>query len=172
VNGVRTRHHPPFPTIIFRVLLAKERGGCQQLYLLSRRKLNFILGRDYGWIYQLSDNTEKNIEILYRGIRRRCPCCGKGKLFSGYLKQNNQCEVCGEDFSDIRADDAPPWLTILITGHLLAPLVLYFVKNDPLPEVIELGLLVTAILICIGGILPFAKGFFIAAIWLTRRKRG
>lgn len=59
-----------------------------------------------------------------RGVRGRCPNCGRGRLFSGFLRVADECEACGEDLHHHRADDAPAYLTILIAGHIMLPFVL------------------------------------------------
>ena len=51
---------------------------------------------------------------LMRGMRRRCPQCGKGVLLAGYLTPVKNCDICGEDFSAISADDGPAWATLLV----------------------------------------------------------
>lgn len=107
---------------------------------------------------------------LWRGICGACPKCGKGRLFKAYLKQNDSCAVCHEDFSYIHADDAPAWLTILLTGHIMMPFIIYFIRENVFPETIEVGLLILMTLLCTLLLLPRAKGLFIAAIWLTQRK--
>ena len=61
---------------------------------------------------------------MLRGFACRCPNCGKGSLFARYLKPVPQCSVCGEDYTAQRADDAPPYFTMVIVGHLLVPLML------------------------------------------------
>jgi uncharacterized protein (DUF983 family) len=64
------------------------------------------------------------VQALWTGFRCRCPNCGEGKLFRAYLKVVDHCPECGEDFSHQRADDAPAYFTILITGHVVVPLAL------------------------------------------------
>src|SRR5690606_187072 len=61
---------------------------------------------------------------LRRGALCRCPACGRGRLFPRYLKVVPACPRCGEDLSHHRADDAPPYFTILIVGHVIVSLVL------------------------------------------------
>ncbi len=105
---------------------------------------------------------------MLRSLLGRCPNCGKGKLMASYLKQVQNCAHCGESFGNIRADDAPPWLTILLVGHIVVPLALYF-ERDPLwpnwlASIIWPGL--AALLSII--VLPRAKALFIAIIWATR----
>ncbi len=63
-------------------------------------------------------------QAMLRGFACRCPNCGKGSLFGRYLKPVATCEVCGEDYTAQRADDAPPYFTMVIVGHLLVPLML------------------------------------------------
>jgi len=61
---------------------------------------------------------------MRHGLRRRCPSCGTGPLFDGYLTVRDSCPDCGEDLTPQRADDGPAYLTLLIVGHLMAPLLL------------------------------------------------
>ncbi|WP_333824444.1 DUF983 domain-containing protein [Pinisolibacter sp.] len=56
---------------------------------------------------------------IVRGLRGRCPVCGTGHVFDGYLAVAPACSVCGEELHHHRADDLPPYLTILIVGHLV-----------------------------------------------------
>ena len=62
---------------------------------------------------------------LSRGARNRCPSCGEGAVFAGYLKVVPACTGCGAPLGRLRADDAPPYFTIFIAGHLLVPPVLW-----------------------------------------------
>ncbi len=61
---------------------------------------------------------------LVRGLRGRCPNCGRGRIFRAYLKVADRCPVCGEAFHHHRADDAPAYFVILIVGHIVMPLAL------------------------------------------------
>jgi uncharacterized protein (DUF983 family) len=63
-------------------------------------------------------------QAMLRGARLRCPNCGEGKLFGRYLKVADHCPHCGEALHHQRADDAPPYFTIFIAGHLILPLLL------------------------------------------------
>jgi uncharacterized protein (DUF983 family) len=58
-----------------------------------------------------------------RGALGSCPSCGRGKLFRKYLKVVDRCGICAEEFHHHRADDAPPYFTILVVGHLVIPWV-------------------------------------------------
>ena len=61
---------------------------------------------------------------MMRGALAKCPNCGQDGLFSGFLQVAASCRECIEPFHHHRADDAPAYLTILIVGHLMLPIVL------------------------------------------------
>ncbi|WP_429912565.1 DUF983 domain-containing protein [Glycocaulis sp.] len=58
------------------------------------------------------------------GISGRCPRCGEGRLFSGFLKFADTCESCGLDISAEDAGDGPAVFIILIVGFIVVPLAL------------------------------------------------
>jgi len=60
---------------------------------------------------------------LRRGIAGRCPVCGCTPLFKGYLSVTPFCRHCHALLGDVPADDAPPYFTILLVGHLVVPLL-------------------------------------------------
>lgn len=60
---------------------------------------------------------------LGRGFLGRCPSCGKSKIFNGFLKVVAECAHCAAPLGLARADDAPPYFTILVTGHIVVPLM-------------------------------------------------
>jgi uncharacterized protein (DUF983 family) len=59
-----------------------------------------------------------------RGLLCRCPSCGLTHIFKGYLKVVPQCPTCGAPLGLARADDAPPYFTILLVGHIVVPSML------------------------------------------------
>jgi len=59
-----------------------------------------------------------------RGLRSRCPACGKGRMFRAFLKVADRCAACGEALHHHRADDAPAYFVILIVGHVVVPAAL------------------------------------------------
>lgn len=59
-----------------------------------------------------------------RGLLCRCPGCGKSRLFAGYLRVVDSCGNCGAPLGLARADDAPPYVTLLISAHLIVPLLM------------------------------------------------
>jgi len=55
----------------------------------------------------------------WRGMSNKCPNCGEGAVFDGFLKVAPQCKTCGEDLSHHRADDLPAYLNIFLVGHVV-----------------------------------------------------
>lgn len=115
------------------------------------------------------DTSPRNAgAAVKRGLRLRCPACGRGRLLRGYLKQAESCSECGEATGDIRADDAPAWATILLVGHLVSPAFFLFATQDAgaswLAFIFIAALVVGMTLL----LLPRMKGLFIAAIWASR----
>src|SRR2546423_13973338 len=53
------------------------------------------------------------------GLACRCPRCGKGKLFQGFLTLRPRCEACGLDYAFIDAGDGPAVFVILIAGFIV-----------------------------------------------------
>jgi uncharacterized protein (DUF983 family) len=68
-------------------------------------------------------NTRDVWQAMKHGFACRCPACGEGQLFEGYLTVRDACPVCHEEMHHQRADDAPPYFTIFITGHIVVPLM-------------------------------------------------
>ena len=69
---------------------------------------------------------------LLRGLAGRCPACGVGRVFSGFLRVVGECSHCHAPLGLARADDAPPYFTIMLVGHIVIPLMLVMQKaGDP-----------------------------------------
>ncbi|MGC9369231.1 MAG: DUF983 domain-containing protein [Paracoccaceae bacterium] len=105
---------------------------------------------------------------LMRGWRRRCPNCGAGPMLCGYLKVRETCPVCHEELYHHRADDGPAYLTILIVGHLMAPIILWtFTAFRPDPLVLAAIFTVGCVALSL-YLLPRLKGAMVALQWAKR----
>ena len=105
---------------------------------------------------------------LWNGWRRRCPRCGEGALMVRYLKTREACGACGQDFHHHRADDGPPYLTLLIVGHVVGPAMLwYYVAREPSPwefmAIFGIGSTLMSL-----WFLPRLKGVLVAVQWANR----
>ena|ERR1700674_2246899 len=67
------------------------------------------------------------------GLTGRCPRCGKGRLFAGFIRLQPRCEACGLDYSFADAGDGPAVFVILIAGFIVvaAALIVEFVYQPP-----------------------------------------
>lgn len=104
-------------------------------------------------------------QAMHRGAFGRCPACGEGRLFGHYLKVADHCPACNEALHHHRADDAPPYFTILIAGHLLVPLLIAFEVALRPPLWVHAAIWVPVTLgVCL-ALLPAVKGAIVGLQW-------
>ena len=74
------------------------------------------------------------VEPIAAGLKGRCPRCGEGRLFSGFLTTGKRCSNCGLDYSFADAGDGPAVFVILIIGFVVVGLALWteVTLNPPL----------------------------------------
>ncbi|NGM46348.1 DUF983 domain-containing protein [Rhodobacter sp. SGA-6-6] len=92
-------------------------------------------------------------------------------MMRGYLKVRDTCPVCTQELHHHRADDGPAYLTILIVGHLMAPLILIiYTKLRPDPLTVSVIFSVCCVALSL-WLLPRLKGALVALQW-SRRMHG
>jgi uncharacterized protein (DUF983 family) len=99
---------------------------------------------------------------ILAGLRCRCMNCGRGPLFSGFLKVAERCRVCGFNLKAADPGDGPAVFVILIVGFLVAfPALIVDVAWRP-PVWLEIAVwLPLAAGLCLGLLRPF-KGVLVA----------
>jgi len=107
-------------------------------------------------------------QAVRRGIRKKCPQCGHGALFAGYSKTTAYCSHCGLDLSGHEANDAPPYITILLVGHVMIPLALAVKQLFDPPLWGQFAIWLPLILTASFLILPMAKGAVVGLQWANR----
>lgn len=105
---------------------------------------------------------------IWRGVKCTCPNCGEGKLFRAYLKTNDECANCGQVFSHHRADDLPPYLAIIIVGHILVGLMLHLEMSWNIPPIAYVAIMVPLAIILPLAMLPSIKGAVVGLQWALR----
>src|SRR5215470_4754827 len=101
---------------------------------------------------------------MKRGAAQRCPNCGEGHLYRKYLKVQ-ACEACGNDNTRYPADDAPPYFTILIVGHVIVAPLLIFPWIWQANVWLVLATVLPALLIATLAFLPVVKGAVVGLHW-------
>jgi uncharacterized protein (DUF983 family) len=122
-----------------------------------------------GVIGGLPDTGQRNVwQAVARGMGKRCPACGQGPVFAAYLKVRDACPVCGTELHHHRADDAPPYFTMVIVGHIVIAAVLAAERMYAPPTWLHLALwlqLTTALSLYL---LPIVKGGLVGLQWALR----
>ncbi|HTY70762.1 MAG TPA: DUF983 domain-containing protein [Alphaproteobacteria bacterium] len=116
-------------------------------------------GRPFSWFHGVR-----------RGLAQRCPACGETHLYRRYLKVNDVCLRCGLAVGDIRSDDAPPYFTILLVGHIIVPSMLILEELCHPPQWVHFALWVPLALLLTLTLLPRVKGAVIALHWANKIK--
>lgn len=107
-------------------------------------------------------------QSILRGAAQACPACGAGRLYYNFLKVNDACPSCGEELHHHRADDAPPYFTMLIVGHVVVALVL-MVEDLFAPATWVHAVLWGPIVLAMSlWLLPRVKGALIGVQWANR----
>ena len=112
--------------------------------------------------------TSKDISfgaVIRRGLLRLCPNCGEGRSFKGYLKVADSCRACGESLGHIRADDFPPYLTIMIVGHIVVPLALMAGQAYQWPTNPHMVIWLPLTTVLMLMVLPIMKGAVLGLMW-------
>ncbi len=105
---------------------------------------------------------------LVAGLSGRCPNCGEGHLFDGFLKVAPVCEACGFDLAKADSGDGPAVFVILIAGFIVAFAALFteFTLHPPVWVHLIIWLPATVV-VCLGLLRPF-KGAMLAAQFMNR----
>ena len=96
------------------------------------------------------------------GLQSRCPRCGKGRLFEGYLTVCERCSLCGLDLRKADSGDGPAVFIIFILGFLVVPAALLVEATFEPPYWLHVAIWPAVILIGALGLLRPLKGLMIA----------
>jgi uncharacterized protein (DUF983 family) len=107
----------------------------------------------------------KIITGVRRGLALRCPGCGEGRLFGRFLKVSERCEACGADNTVYPSDDAPPYLTMFLVGHLVFPFVFWMDKAWAPAMWVMFAIWLPLIAAITISTLPYMKGATIGFAW-------
>jgi len=112
------------------------------------------------------------LDPIKTGIRGRCPRCGQGHLFDGFLKLRDRCERCGLSYSFADPADGPAFFVICFgcVPAVIFALVLQ-IKADPPIWVHFVTTLPMILLTCIAPLRPL-KGWLVASQYFFKAREG
>src|SRR5690606_5429075 len=102
---------------------------------------------------------------LRQGLQGRCPRCGKGRLFQGFLDVVQNCEACGEAFGErYQVGLLLPFILITVIGHVLVAAMLQLSRLQVTP-LMSLAIVVPLAVIVSLLLLRPAKGALVGVLW-------
>ena len=106
------------------------------------------------------------------GLRGRCPACGDGAIFSGYIKLADRCRACGADFSSADAGDGPAVFIMFAAGFIIVPLVLLVELAYAPPTWVHIALWFPLTALLVGAMLRPFKGVLFALQYKNKAQEG
>jgi uncharacterized protein (DUF983 family) len=91
-------------------------------------------------------------------------------LLAGFLTPHAVCPTCQEKNGDIMAQDAPPYITILIVGHIILPMILFWDSLWNAPTWVQYSIWLTATVGLTLILLPRIKGAWMGFMWALSLK--
>ena len=112
------------------------------------------------------------ISAVSTGLAGRCPRCGEGAMFKGFLTLAPRCDACGLDFAFADSGDGPAVFVTLIAGFLVlgAALAIDVAYEPPLWIYIVIFMPLT-LLVCLGLLRPL-KGLLVASQYKNKAAPG
>jgi uncharacterized protein (DUF983 family) len=120
----------------------------------------------------MTHNQITHLSPFSTGFKGRCPECGEGKLFEGFLSLKPKCEACGLAFDFADSGDGPAVFIILFAGFLVVALALFVEVRFMPPYWVHAVLWIPLVLFtCIAPIRPL-KGLMIAQQYVHKAAEG
>ena len=118
------------------------------------------------------DETWPRLEPVRTGVRGRCPRCGEGHLFDGFLKLRDECEVCGLSYDFADPADGPAFFVICFA---CVPAVVFAlllqVKAEPPFWVHLITTLPLIVATCVLPLRPL-KGWLVCSQYFFKAREG
>jgi uncharacterized protein (DUF983 family) len=127
-----------------------------------------------NWDEAMADDGRRYppISAVSTGLSGRCPRCGEGHMFQGFLSLAPRCEACGLDYAFADAGDGPAVFVTLIAGFLVLGIALAVdVEYEPPIWVYLVFFLPLTLLVCLGLLRPL-KGLLVASQYKNKAAPG
>lgn len=106
------------------------------------------------------------------GLAGRCPRCGQGRMFKGFLELAPRCEACGLDYSFADSADGPAVFVMLFGGFIVCGAALWLELTYEPPFWVHLVVtLPIALVVCLGLLRPL-KGILVALQYHNKAEQG
>jgi uncharacterized protein (DUF983 family) len=106
------------------------------------------------------------------GLQCRCPRCGEGKLFDGFLKLAKRCDRCGLDYSFADPADGPAFFVMTGVGIVVIAIWAWAVIAWDPPLWVQFATVFPALLIgCLGTLRP-VKAWLVAEQYIHKASEG
>lgn len=112
------------------------------------------------------------VEPIAAGLKGRCPRCGEGRLFKGYLAIGDRCGNCGLDYAFADAGDGPAVFVMLIIGFIVVGLALWMEVTINPPLWVHFLLWIPLILVLCLTALRLVKGVLVTLQYANKAEEG
>lgn len=106
------------------------------------------------------------------GLSCRCPRCGRGPLFKGFLDLAPKCTACGLDYDFADAGDGPAVFVILFAGFIVVALAFFVEARFEPPMWVHALLWIPLILVVTLGLLRPLKALMVALQYRNKAAEG
>ncbi|WP_422039937.1 DUF983 domain-containing protein [Roseibium sp.] len=113
-----------------------------------------------------------SVNPVSAGLSGKCPRCGQGRLFDGFLSVKRSCAACGLDYSFADSGDGPAVFVIMIVGFVIVGLVLFVELSFQPPIWLHLVLWLPLTVILAASVLRPLKGLMIALQFRHQAEEG
>ncbi|WP_297799999.1 DUF983 domain-containing protein [uncultured Brevundimonas sp.] len=117
-----------------------------------------------------SEHRLRGKAAVWAGVRGRCPNCGEGRLFSGWLKVEARCAACDFPLREIETGDGAATFIMQITGATVGMAAVAFNLAYRPPLWLNLVIWVPLVILVAGGLMRPGKGLMTALNMLRTRK--
>lgn len=109
---------------------------------------------------------------LSAGLRGRCPRCGQGRIFGGYLALRPSCETCGLDLAFADTGDGPAFFVMSIVGVIVVGVAVWLEFTYEPPFWVHAAVALPLVLVLSGLLMKPLKGVMVAVQYRQRAEQG
>jgi uncharacterized protein (DUF983 family) len=113
--------------------------------------------------------ADESVSPLAAALGCKCPRCGRGALFKGFLTVADCCAACGLDLSEIDSGDGPAVFLIFILGFTVVPLTLWLGFAFDLPDWAPVAIGASLLVLLTALLIRPAKAYVVALQYRHRR---